>query len=62
MLSLIIHQVDIVGAYLEDLLRDNELPIFIKLLLRICNLHQIQEGLFYNLLRNLYDLKLFERL
>lgn len=31
MLNLFIHQVDIVGAYLESLLDNNELPIFMKL-------------------------------
>ena len=31
MLNLFIHQVDIVGAYLESPLEDNKLPIFMKL-------------------------------
>ena len=35
MLNLFIHQIDIVGAYLESLLGDNNLPIFIKLHLDI---------------------------
>ena len=35
MLNLFIHQVDIVGAYLESLLGNNELPIFMKLLLKV---------------------------
>lgn len=30
-LNIFIHQVDIVGAYLESLLNDNKSPIFMKL-------------------------------
>ncbi len=57
MLNLFIHQVDIVGVYLESLLGDNELPIFMKLPPGICNLRQIREGLLCRLLRSLYGLK-----
>ncbi len=57
MLNLIIHQVDIVGAYLESKLRDNKLSIFMKLSPRIRNLRQIRKGLLYRLVRSLYSLK-----
>ena len=62
MLNLFIHQVDIVGAYLESLLGDNELPIFMKLPPGIRNLRQIREGLLCRLLRSLYGLKQSGRL
>lgn len=41
MLNLIIHQVDIVSAYLKNLLGDNKLPIFMKLPPGMHNLRQI---------------------
>ncbi len=41
MLNLFIHQVDIVGAYLESLLGDNEQPIFMKLPPGLHHLRQI---------------------
>ncbi len=62
MFNLFIHQVDIVGAYLESLLGDNELPIFMKLPPGIRNLRQIREGLLCRLLRSLYGLKQSGRL
>ena len=62
MLNLIIHQVDIVGAYIESLLSDNELPIFMKLPPGMHNLRQIREGLLCRLLRSLYGLKQSGRL
>ena len=62
MLNLFIHQMDIVGAYLESLLGDNELPIFMKLLPGMRNLRQIREGLLCRLLRSLYGLKQSGRL
>ena len=61
-LNLIIHQVDIVGAYLESDLSDNELSIFMKLPPGMHQLRQVREGLFYRLLRSLYDLKQSGRL
>lgn len=45
MLGLIVDQVDIVGAYLESLLGDNNLPIFMKLPLGINIFRSIKEGL-----------------
>ena len=62
MLNLFIHQVDIVGAYLESLLSDNELPIFMKLPPGIRDLRQVREGLTCRLLRSLYGLKQSGRL
>ena len=61
-LNLIIHQVDIVGAYLESDLSDNELSIFIKLSIGMHQLRQVREGLFCRLLRSLYGLKQSRRL
>lgn len=61
-LNLFIHQVDIVGAYLESLLNDNEFPIFIKLPPGMHELRQIQEGLLCRLMRSLYGLKQSGRL
>ena len=62
MLNLFIHQVDIVGAYLESPLGDNELPIFMKLPPGMHNLRQIREGLLCRLLRSLYGLRQSGRL
>ena len=61
-LNFIIHQVDIVGAYLESDLSDNELPIFMKLPPGMHQLRQVREGLFCRLLRSLYGLKQSGRL
>lgn len=57
MLNLIIYQVDIVGTYLESLLGDNKLPIFMKLPPRIHQLYKVRKGLLYKLLKSLYSLK-----
>ncbi len=62
MLNLFIHQVDIMGAYLESLLRDNKQLIFMKLPPEMHYLCQIQEGLLCKLLRSLYDLRQLGRL
>ena len=62
MLNLFIYQVDIVGVYLESALGDNKLPIFMKLLPGMHDLHQIREGLLCRLLRSLYGLKQSGRL
>lgn len=61
-LNLFIHQVDIVGAYLESALSDNELPIFMKLPPGMHQLRQVREGLLCRLLRSLYGLKQSGRL
>ena len=61
-LNLIIHQVDIVGAYLESDLSDNELPIFMKLPSGMHQLRQVREGLLCRLLRSLCGLKQSGRL
>lgn len=61
-LNLIIHQVDIVGAYLESLLDDNKYTIFMKLPPGMHELRQVREGLLCRLLRSLYGLKQSERL
>ena len=57
MLNLIIHQMDMVGTYLESRLGENKLPIFMKLPPGMRNLRQIQEGLYCKLLKSLYGLK-----
>ena len=62
MLNLFIHQVDIVGAYLESPLNNNKLPIFMKLSPEMQNLCQIREGLLRRLLRSLYVLRQSGRL
>lgn len=56
-LNLIIHQVDVVSAYLKSLLDDNKYPIFMKLSLRIHELRQVRERLLCRLLRSLYSLR-----
>lgn len=57
MLNLFIYQINIMDAYLESLLSDNKLPIFMKLLPGVCNLHQVRERLLCRLLKSLYSLK-----
>lgn len=61
-LNVFIHQVDIVGTYLESLLNDNEFPIFMKLPPGMHELRHIREGLLYRLMRSLYGLKQSGRL
>lgn len=60
--GLIIDQVDIVGAYLENLLGDNELPIFMRLPLGMKRFRSIRPRLVCQLLRNIYGLKQSGRL
>lgn len=60
MLGLIVHQVDIVGAYLESLLDDNEFPIYMRPLPGLRN--RIRSGLYMQLLRSTYGLKKSGRL
>ena len=62
MLNLFVHQVDIVGAYLESELGDNEFPIFMKLPPGMHHLRQIRKGLLCRLLKSLYGLKQSGRL
>lgn len=62
MLNLFIHQVDIVGAYLKNLLGNNELRIFMELPPGMHDFCQIQKELLYGLLRSLYGLKQSKRL
>lgn len=57
MLGLIIHQVDIVDAYLESLLDDNKFPIYMKLPPEMHQFCQVREGLLCKLLKSLYGLK-----
>lgn len=59
LLGLIIHQVDIVGAYLESLLDDNEFPIYMK---PPPGIERMRKGLYCRLLRSLYGLKQSGRL
>ncbi len=62
MLSLVIHQLDIVGAYLESLLDDNEFPIYMKLPLRMHQFCPVRERLLCKLLKSLYGLRQSGRL
>lgn len=62
MLGLIIHQVDIVGAYLESLLDDNKFLIYMKLPPGIHQFRQVREGLLYRLLKSFYGFRQSERL
>ena len=57
MLNLFVHQVEIVGAYLESQLGNNEFSIFMKLPPEMHYLRQIRKGLFCRLLKSLYGLK-----
>ncbi len=57
MLGLVIHQVEIVGAYLESLLDDNEFPIYMKLPPGMHQFCQVREGLLCRLLKSLYGLR-----
>lgn len=59
LLGLITHQVDIVGAYLESLLDDNEFPIYMK---PPPGIERMRKGLHCRLLRSLYGLKQSGRL
>ncbi len=62
MLNLFVHQVDIVDAYLESQLGNNEFLIFMKLPPGMHHLRQIRKGLLCRLLRSLYGLKQSGRL
>ncbi len=57
MLNLFIHQVEIVGAYLESQIGNNKFSIFMKLPPEMHYLRQIRKGLFCRLLKSLYGLK-----
>lgn len=57
LLKLIVEQVDIVGAYLENLLTDNNLPIFMKLPPGIEAFRSIRARLVARLLRSIYGLR-----
>lgn len=57
-LGLIVHQDDIVGAYLESLLDDNVHPIYMK---PPPGVHRIRNGLYCRLLKSLYELKQSEQ-
>ena len=61
-LNLVIHQVNIVGAYLESTLNDNKFPILMKLPPGVYKFRQIWKRLLCRLLRSLYDLKQSGRL
>lgn len=54
LLGLIIHQVNIVGAYLESILDDNKFPIYMK---PPPEIERMRQGLHYRLFRSLYRLK-----
>ncbi len=58
----LVEQMDIVRAYLESLIGDNEFPIFIKLPPGIRDLRSVRKGLVCRLLRSIYSLKQSGRL
>lgn len=58
-LGFLVHQIDIVGAYLESLLGDNEEPIYMK---PPPGINQIRTGLYCRLLKSLYGLQQSGRL
>lgn len=60
--NFIIEQVDIVGAYLESLLGDNDLPIFMKLPPGMEKLRTVRAGLVCRLLRSIHGLRQSSRL
>lgn len=62
LLNLIVEQVDIVGAYLESLLTDNKLPIFMKLPPGMEAFRSIRAGLVVRLLRSICGLRQSGRL
>lgn len=55
--GLIIKQIDIVGAYLESLQSDNNLPIFMKLPPGMKTFRSIRAGLVCRFLRSIYGLR-----
>lgn len=62
MLGLLVDQIDIVGAYLESLLGDNDLPIFMKLPPSFQSFRFIREGLVFRLPCSIYGLRQSGRL
>lgn len=57
LLGLLVKQIDIIGIYLENLMDNNKLPIFIKLSPEIQDLCSISTNLVYKLLKSIYSLK-----
>lgn len=57
LLGLIVEEVNIVGAYLESLLTNNDLLIFMKLPPGMESFRSIRAGLVAQLLQNIYDLR-----
>ena len=57
MFGLLIKQIDIVGAYLESLLSNNNLPILISLSPGFCAFRFIQDKLVYYLICSFYGLR-----
>ncbi len=62
MLGFVIHQVDIIGAYLESLLDDNEFRIYMKLPPGMHQFCQVRDELLCRLLKSLYGLRQSGRL
>ncbi len=58
----LVEQIDIIRAYLESLMGDNELPIFMKLPPRMRDLRSVRKGLVCRLLKSIYGLKQSGRL
>ncbi len=62
LLGFSVEQIDIVGAYLESLIGDNKLLIFMKVLSGMRDLRSVRAGLVCRLLRSIYGLKQSGRL
>lgn len=62
MVDLIVDKVDIIGAYLKNLLTDNNLPMFIKLPIGMKSLKSIRARLMPCLLQSIYSFRQFGRL
>lgn len=47
----------VVKKYLKNLIRDNKLPIFIKLILKVKNFQLVKTSFLFKILKNIYNLK-----
>lgn len=60
--NLLVEQIDIIRTYLESLMGDNKLPIFMKLPSRMRDLQSVRAGLVSKFLKGIYELKQSGRL
>lgn len=47
----------VVKKYLKNLMKDNKLPIFIKLILKVKNFQLVKTSFLFKILKNIYNLK-----